>query len=81
MDEVIGYKKLRAELCNVIAKINQMDSITVDHRNEILAVFDKLTEEIVIFRYNMFKYIPNEMLHSSTPSRSPVFLTSPFQLN
>ena len=81
MDDITGYNELRGKLCNVIASINEMNDVSFEHRTQLLEVFDKIVDEITTFRYNMFKYIPDTVLFSSTPGRSPVFLTSPFQLS
>lgn len=81
MDDMTGYNELRDKLCNVIASINDMNDVPFEHRAQLLEVFDKIVDEITTFHYNMFKYIPNTVLFASTPGRSPVFLTSPFQLS
>lgn len=80
MDDATGYNELRSKLCKTISMINEMDKMTTKHRDHLLAIFDEITAEIMEFRYNMFSYIPNSILVSTTPDRSPVFITSPFQL-
>ena len=85
MDEVTGYSKIRYRLCTLILRLRTFNTLSSKEQSQLLdelvSVFDELVVDIDQFKRNTLSFIPHSILESNDNGRSPIFITSPFQLH